>query len=115
MWFKRKKRQPGRVAQMPIVQVQYCRLNDPMPDDPDGWAFRWPIEKAPEIGDRVFVPAGGNLWYPAVVVGFGRGDWEGHMKWVRRLATEEEIADAPNHSHFRYRATKLGQGEFGSL
>jgi hypothetical protein len=79
---------------MPCVRVAYCELWEEASGG-EGWAYRWPLEQAPKIGDRVFVTsAGSQALQPAVVVGLDRGSWTGHMKWVRRMATPLELKRA---------------------
>lgn len=90
MFFKRKK--PGRRSD-PIVQVDYREL-DEEPEFDYGYAYRWPFDEDPDIGDRVFVPVDGKGVVPAVVVAFGRGGWDGPVKNVDRVATDQEIEDA---------------------
>lgn len=107
MWFRKKPKPasrvarapreqgPGSVARMPCVRVEYCELWEAPPTGTQGWAYRWPLEQAPNLGDRVFVTsAGSQALHPAVVVGLDRGSWTGHMKWVRRLATPQELKRA---------------------
>jgi hypothetical protein len=46
----------------------------------------------PKVGDRVFVEVEDLDDEPAVVVGFGRGGYDGDLAEVRRFATAKEIA-----------------------
>lgn len=99
-FWKKKKQQPARpkqqparpASEMPVVQVQFKDFDEAFKEGAQGYAYRWPMGRDPQIGDRIWVPVAYDDDHPAVVVGFGRGGYRGAVKQVRRFATAEEIA-----------------------
>lgn len=75
------------------MRVSYVGIEEPLPDlersSAYGYAFRWTLPGDPAPGRRVIVKGSGGQT-GGVVIGTGRGDWDGPLEPIVRGLSEAE-------------------------